>query len=178
MGCDEPATTEAPPSRVIAVGTDEEAPDLDAFCETRPNREISLPELTRDCTTWPPENNAWRWINIWATWCAPCVEELPMIREWTDRLASDGVDVELLLLSADQSDEAIEQFAREHTEAQGSHRVSDTEALPAWVASAGLDEGAPLPIHLFVDSDRRVRCARTGALRDRDFAAVRAVMAD
>ena len=39
-------------------------------------------------------------INFWATWCAPCVAELPALSRAADRLAQDGVKV--LLVSIDR----------------------------------------------------------------------------
>lgn len=32
-------------------------------------------------------------VNFWATWCAPCVKEMPALQRLRDRLASEGVEV-------------------------------------------------------------------------------------
>jgi thiol-disulfide isomerase/thioredoxin len=31
------------------------------------------------------------WINFWATWCPPCQEELPILREMDEKYADDGL---------------------------------------------------------------------------------------
>ncbi len=66
-----------------------------------------------------------RWVNVWATWCRPCVEEMPMLVEWKDRLRGDGIDVELLFVSADETDDDVAGFRREHPTVPESLRVAD-----------------------------------------------------
>ena len=101
-----------------------------------------------------------------------------MITGWQRRLREAGVDVELVLLSADADAEAMEGFIAAHPEARGSLRAADAQALPAWIATSGLDQGAPLPIHLFVDRAGAVRCARTGALHLRNYDDVAALLGE
>ncbi|MHC5539609.1 TlpA family protein disulfide reductase, partial [Singulisphaera rosea] len=41
-------------------------------------------------------------IDFWATWCPPCLEELPEIQKLIDSLAKDGKDVLVIAQSVDQ----------------------------------------------------------------------------
>lgn len=41
-------------------------------------------------------------LNIWATWCGPCEQEMPSIQRLYDRMASEGLRV--LAVSVDQAD--------------------------------------------------------------------------
>jgi thiol-disulfide isomerase/thioredoxin len=111
----------------------------------------------------------WRWINVWATWCPPCIEELPLITRFRSELGTQGTQVTLELLSVDLNAEVVQKFAETHAQAKGSLRVSDPSALESWLVSLGLDAGATLPIHIFVDPAGKVRCARTGAVRESDL---------
>ena len=44
------------------------------------------------------EDNRIRVINFWATWCAPCIEELPYFEEMAGKYGSSGVEVFLVSL--------------------------------------------------------------------------------
>lgn len=115
-------------------------------------------------------------MNVWATWCHPCVEELARVYRFRDRLATEGAPADVLLLSVDAGDEDVARFATEHREAHGSVRISDVHALPQLIAGLGLDPGASIPIHAFVDPAGKLRCVRTGAVEDADYDAVKAVL--
>lgn len=99
-----------------------------------------------------------------------------MIRTWAQRLRADGAPVELVFVSADASDEAVAGFRASHADAPESLRVADPSALPQWVTTVGLDEGATLPLHLITDARGRVRCARAGAVSESDYERVRALV--
>ncbi len=174
-GCDDGrAASGAPPSRVVAVSaTEEEAGEdlCDVAHDASSAPALAFPELGAGSAPGAPSGP--RWINVWATWCRPCVEEMPMLRAWAERMGAEGAGVELVFLSADASDEAIATFRETHPDAPASLRVADPGALPAWVTTVGLDEGATLPIHVLTDARGRARCARTGAVSEGDYERVR-----
>jgi peroxiredoxin len=47
-------------------------------------------------------------VNFWATWCAPCEQEMPAMQRLHDRLAPRGF--ELLAISVDTGDAEVEAF--------------------------------------------------------------------
>ena len=51
-------------------------------------------------------------LNFWATWCAPCVEEVPSLMEMQRRLKAKGVTV--LAVSVDVDQDAFQQFVKNH----------------------------------------------------------------
>jgi cytochrome c biogenesis protein CcmG/thiol:disulfide interchange protein DsbE len=51
-------------------------------------------------------------LNFWATWCPPCVEEMPSLVEMQRRMKAKGVTV--LAVSVDVDENAYKQFLKEH----------------------------------------------------------------
>jgi thiol-disulfide isomerase/thioredoxin len=159
-----------PPSRVVAVKAAKDESTA-ALCDVQhgPSTapQFSLPAVEETGVVVPKGTP--RWVNVWATWCPPCVEELGLLSKFAAGRTGAGKPLGLTLISVDASREAIERFALAHPEANPSLRARDPNAIEAWLPSVGLDAGATLPIHLFVDAEGRVRCARTGSIRETDL---------
>ena len=51
-------------------------------------------------------------LNFWATWCAPCVEEVPSLVEMQRRMKAKGVTV--VAVSVDVDDSAYQRFVKDH----------------------------------------------------------------
>jgi peroxiredoxin len=51
-------------------------------------------------------------VNFWATWCAPCVEEMPSLERLHRALAGEGLVV--LGISVDEDEAALRRFVSEH----------------------------------------------------------------
>jgi peroxiredoxin len=62
-------------------------------------------------------------LNFWATWCPPCVEEMPSLVEMQRRMKAKGVTV--LAVSIDVDEGAYQRFTRDH--APGLLTVRDPE---------------------------------------------------
>lgn len=51
-------------------------------------------------------------LNFWATWCPPCIEEMPSLVEMQQRMKAKGVTV--LAVSVDADQDNYRQFLRDH----------------------------------------------------------------
>jgi peroxiredoxin len=51
-------------------------------------------------------------LNFWATWCPPCVEEMPSLNTMAEQLAPAGVVV--LGVSVDRNEQVYKQFLQNH----------------------------------------------------------------
>jgi cytochrome c biogenesis protein CcmG, thiol:disulfide interchange protein DsbE len=51
-------------------------------------------------------------LNFWATWCPPCIEEMPSLVQMQQRMKDKGIVV--LAVSVDASESAYHQFLKEH----------------------------------------------------------------
>jgi peroxiredoxin len=52
-------------------------------------------------------------LNFWATWCPPCVQELPSMMEMQDRLKTHGVTV--VGVSIDVDEDAYHRFLKQRS---------------------------------------------------------------
>ncbi len=97
-------------------------------------------------------------INFWATWCAPCLREIPLLKEFQDANGSAGVQV--VGIAVDHAEEV-----REFADEMGINYpvlVGELAAIEA-AASFGL-EFFVLPFTVFTDSRRRVLGVHNGEL--------------
>jgi thiol-disulfide isomerase/thioredoxin len=121
---------------------------------------------------------SWTWLNIWATWCKPCVEEMPRVVQWRDRLAKTGKPLELAFVSVDDDDATVTAFQQAHPGSPVTARLADPGAQAEWFKQLGLDAAPPIPIHVFVSPTGHVRCARAGSIREQDYAAIELLLAE
>lgn len=84
-------------------------------------------------------------LNLWATWCAPCVKEMPLL----DRLAADEPD--LVVLTASQDMGGGEKVAKFFAERKFTH-------LKPWIdkeGELGFAFGGGLPTSVLYDAQGR-----------------------
>ena len=82
-------------------------------------------------------------VNLWATWCAPCVKELPTL----DTLAGTGGRLQVLTLSQDMSEQAkvrgfLDEHKLAHLEAWQDPEMAVSGALGVQVLPATLLYGS------------------------------------
>ncbi len=166
-----------PPSRTNgAKVAARQAATTDAFCDQH-GKGTSGPLFQWPENTVPGPVKGWRWINVWATWCKPCLEEMPRLARWRDKLAASGTPIDLSFISIDESDEDVIAYRKLHPDAPPSTRVPTKDKATAWLAALGLD-GAAIPVHIFVEPGGHVRCARAGGVREDDYAVVTQLFAE
>ena len=51
-------------------------------------------------------------LDVWASWCGPCKQELPVLDEMARRVKAKGVEV--LAVSVDQERANVDKFLRGH----------------------------------------------------------------
>lgn len=166
-----------PSSRFVAVAKTDEGRSPEAFCDAyTPGEGASTFEPPPTAGDAEMPGDGWRWVNVWATWCKPCIEEMPLLDEWKGKLEKEGADFELVFLSVDENDQVVTDYRAEHPQTPESLRIESMDALPDFLASVGLDENTPIPIQVFVDPEDRIRCVRAGAVNPPDYSAVKKIL--
>jgi peroxiredoxin len=66
----------------------------------QPLADFSLPDLQGHMVQLSSLQGKVVFINVWATWCPPCVDEMPTIQRLYDRLHTQGLEVLAISLDA------------------------------------------------------------------------------
>lgn len=168
----------------------------DGASAARPNRQAAEPrQASADAIVREIEGFRGRpvYVNFWATWCAPCVEELPLLRKLHQEYAPRGVvfySVSLDAVGARGDAEAkVRAVMNTHTDPTADPRLAgDMMPYPVVIVEPRrhvqgyvlqklrADWSVSVPHHLFLGSDGRPRRSFTFAVEEdvlrRDFEAI------
>lgn len=105
-------------------------------------------------------------VNFWATWCPPCVRELPMIHQFAQRQAARGAQgIGVLAIAVDQAASVQKWLARQPMALTvvmaGAGGVGLTRSL-------GNTNGG-LPFTLLFDAQGAVQARKIGELSEQDL---------
>jgi thiol-disulfide isomerase/thioredoxin len=100
-------------------------------------------------------------VNFWATWCAPCRSEIPLLNDLDARFGSKGLDVIGVSLDEDGWGAVGPFVIQEHM----AYRVGlGSEAVTAAYGSV-----TALPMTFIIDREGRIVVKHLGAAADGDF---------
>lgn len=87
--------------------------DAEASTESEPAPEVTLTRLGGGVTRLSDYRGKWVLLNFWATWCPPCVAEMPSMEEFSKKFKSRNVVV--LAVSVDRGNpDRIKKFVKQY----------------------------------------------------------------
>ena len=93
-------------------------------------------------------------LNIWATWCGPCVREMPSIARLAEHQRLQGTGVEFVCVSVDDSTERVRDFVKAESWKMSFFRA---EKLPPVFATDGI------PATFIIAPDGRIAASQIGS---------------
>jgi thiol-disulfide isomerase/thioredoxin len=131
---------------------------LRPYADPKPAPPLQLPDLAGEVQRLSDLAGRVVLVNFWATWCPPCVEEIPSLQRLYQRLHPAGL--EILAVDVGESAAQVRDFLAQrlpHTQV-GFPVLLDPEgvAFKAWQAYA-------FPTTLILDRRHRIRYAVFGA---------------
>ena len=107
-------------------------------------------------------------LNVWATWCHPCRDEIPELREIHARYRARGLELIGVSVDADGSDNAIRDFMKEFAMTYPIWRDPE-ERVSARFLVVGV------PATFLIDRQGVLRYKRTGPVQPNDPALTAAI---
>lgn len=163
----EPEAPDIPAAAIIGSDADEssDAPELAA----------TLPDFTLDSLAGGPQSiKSWPdkplMINFWATWCGPCLREIPMLKEFQ----TSHSDLQVVGIAVDKRDLVVS-FA-DRMQFNYPILIGESEG---WDAAAAFGVGVyALPFTVFTAADGSVLGVHTGELRTEHLENLTAILGD
>ena len=126
----------------------------------------------------PKSAGRWLWVNLWAAWCAPCREEIPLLRAWDNKLAAAGTPMNLAFVSLDDDDRQAKKYLDEQppTGLRASWWLPEGKTRTGWLEAVKMKDTPQLPLHLLFDPQGILRCVINGAVEDGDFAQAQGIV--
>jgi hypothetical protein len=173
-------TNDVPPARFqTSQNHSTNNPALGKFCDkvypeagdqSRSWQKPSEGALHRQDFAYAP--NAWTWLNLWATWCKPCMEEMPLIKRWNEIFMQDKTPLNVQLWSIDEDPKALENIIL-----PGHVKwLPGEDALQKMLTQMGIDKGSAIPIHAFISPKGKLRCVRVGTISEESFGLVKGIL--
>jgi thiol-disulfide isomerase/thioredoxin len=120
----------------------------------------------------------WVWLNLWATWCKPCLRELPLVLGFGRQLQNDGMALENWFVSLDDNPDDVTEYVSRYPEfsLKHSYRVQKPDLIAEWLQRYRLPADTSIPVSMLIMPGRKVRCIRTGSIHEGDYALIRSVL--
>jgi peroxiredoxin len=147
------------PTEGLALG--QLVPELEGTVD---GETVGLLDLAGDPVTLAERRGQPVWLSFFASWCPPCQEEVPVLREAWHRYAPRGLEMVAVSVQETTADDVA--------------AYADTYDLPYTIGFDGTSaifhtyQGFGIPTHVFVDADGIIRHLQYGPMDREQVAAV------
>jgi peroxiredoxin len=139
------------PSGELAVG--QRAPELQGLAD---GRVVGLQDLRGEPITLAERHGRPVWLSFFATWCPPCQEETPVLRDAFESYADDGLEMVAVSVQETTVDDVAAYAER--------YSLPYTIGFDATSGVFRAYRGFGLPTHVFIDADGVIRHIQYGPM--------------
>ncbi len=122
-------------------------------------RSLTVAEFAEQAQTWQGSPQV---VNFWATWCAPCVAELPHFEKLAATYLQEGLRV--VYVSLDFKPAALEKFLAEHPLSGEVIYLTDGLRDPDWIERTEASWSGAIPATLVWNPENQSRQFHEGSL--------------
>lgn len=126
-------------------------------------QQIKIPELEQILNN---QENKLFVINLWATWCAPCVKELPHFEKVAGEY--NNSKVEFIMISLDfpsQIEKQLKPFLKKHNISLDVAVMMDVD-YNSWIGKVDPDWQGNIPSTLFFNNSKKARYFHSGEISE------------
>lgn len=116
-----------------------------------------------------PTDNKLYVINFWATWCPPCVSELPDFQKVAGEFKSSSI--KFIMISLDfpsQINSTLIPFLKKNKITLDVSVMMDID-YDSWIQKVDKDWQGGIPATLFINSSKKIREFTSGELSEKDL---------
>lgn len=98
-------------------------------------------------------------VNFWATWCGPCVREIPDFMEVNKQLEGRS-DFKMLLISLDSKSDLSEEllpFLNEHNITADVYLLDDNKRMNYWMPKVDKSWSGSIPATVFYRNKKKIQ---------------------
>lgn len=125
---------------------------LNSCSANKEPKEIKVVNFEELAPVFTVNDNVLYVVNFWATWCAPCVKELPAFMEVNSKF-KDRKEFKMILVSlddVDRADDTVKKFAQDKNLDPDIYLLDDVTRMNEWVPAVDLLWSGAIPATLFI----------------------------
>ena len=144
---------------LLLVGCKEESSQYEntevAIVESNQEKELEILDFESFKPMLEREDEKVYVVNFWATWCAPCVKELPYFEKLNETYRDKNVEVVLVSLDfPKQYDKKLKPFIKERDLQSKVIALNDVD-FNSWIEQVDKDWSGAIPATLIYTKDKR-----------------------
>jgi thiol-disulfide isomerase/thioredoxin len=167
LGCGNTPTANLPENKQVTANVATVAKKDSSNLEAMPSALMQAPLKTIDGKTFKLEDYKGKvlLVNLWATWCLPCVKEMPEIQRLSDEIKENFQAVSITNFDEENSEEQVKKFLadKKFTYQQG---IVEKNVMSALVKQAKIEA---IPVNFVITKDGKISKTLIGGKKYEEF---------